>query len=75
MAVNMYSAWWSLVVCLFVTVLVSLFTKPKPDAELKDLVYGLTPLPDEGPCPWYRRPVLWATVVGLVLVGINVIFW
>jgi hypothetical protein len=75
MAVNMYSAWWSLVVCVFVTVFVSLFTRPKPDAELKDLVYGLTPLPDEGPCPWYQRPALWATVVGAILVGINVIFW
>jgi len=75
MAVNMYSGWWSLVVCVLVTVGVSLFTKPKPDSELRNLVYGLTPRPDEGPCPWYEKPALWATVVAVVLVAINVIFW
>jgi hypothetical protein len=75
MAVNMYSGWWSLVVCVLVTVAVSLFTKPKPEAELRNLVYGLTPRPDEGPCPWYERPAFWATVVTVVLVAVNVIFW
>ena len=60
MAVNMYSGFWSLVVCVLVTVVVSLFTRPKPDAELKNLVMGLTPLPDEGPCPWYEKPIVWA---------------
>ncbi len=75
MAVNMYSAFWTLCLCLGVTVTVSLFTTPKPDAELKNLVFGLTPLPDEGPCPWYERPALWAAVVAIVLVVVNVIFW
>jgi SSS family solute:Na+ symporter len=75
MAVNMYSALWSLLVCMSITILVSLFTKPKSDEELKDLVYGLTKVPDEGPCPWYRRPVLWGSVVMVVLIVINIIFW
>jgi SSS family solute:Na+ symporter len=75
MAINMYSAWWSFVVCVGVTFLVSLFTKPKPEAELKDLVMGLTRLPDEGPCPWHKRPLLWATVVAVVLVAVNLLFW
>jgi solute:Na+ symporter, SSS family len=75
MAINMYSAWWSFVVCVVITFGVSLFTKPKPDAELKNLVMGLTKLPDEGPCPWYRRPLLWAGVVALALVAVNIIFW
>lgn len=75
MAVNMYSAFWTFIVCLAVTIGVSLFTKPKTDEELKDLVYGLTPLPDEGPCPWYKHPVLWAAMVVIVLVAINIVFW
>jgi SSS family solute:Na+ symporter len=75
MAVNMYSAWWSFVVCVSVTILVSLFTRPKPDAELKDLVMGLTTLPDEGPCPWYYSPKFWVTVVAIFLVAVNIIFW
>jgi SSS family solute:Na+ symporter len=75
MAVNMYSGFWSLVVCLAVTIGVSLVTKPKPDAELKNLVFGLTDIPHEGPCPWYRNPKFWAAVVFIVLVAINIIFW
>jgi hypothetical protein len=75
MAVNMYSAFWTLCVGVATCVGVSLLTRPKPDTELKNLVYGLTPLSDEGACPWYERPILWAAVVGVVLVAINVIFW
>lgn len=75
MAVNMYSAIWTLLACLAVAIGVSLVTKPKPDAELNNLVMGLTPLPDEGPCPWYERPMLWAAVVFVVLVTLNVVFW
>jgi SSS family solute:Na+ symporter len=75
MAVNMYSGFWSLVTCLVVTIGVSLFTKPKPEAELKNLVFGLTDIPHEGPCPWYQSPKFWAAVVFIALVAINIIFW
>ena len=75
MAVNMYCAFWTLVLCVAVTVGVSLCTRPKPEADLKDLVMGLTPLPDEGPCPWHKHPLLWAAVVAAVLIGINIYFW
>ncbi len=75
MAVNMYTAFWSLLVSVIVTVGVSLLTKPKPDAELKNLVMGLTPIPDQGPHVWYTSPKLWAVIVLIILVAINVIFW
>ncbi|HTO95039.1 MAG TPA: Na+/galactose cotransporter, partial [Bacteroidota bacterium] len=75
MAVNMYSAFWSLLVCMGVTLAVSLCTAPKSREELKDLVYGLTRLPDEGPTPWYRHPNFWAAVVFCVLVVVNIMFW
>jgi SSS family solute:Na+ symporter len=75
MAVNMYSGWWSLVVCVLVTVGVSLFTRPKPESELRNLVYGLTPRPDEGPCAWHERPGLWAGLVAIALVAVNILFW
>ncbi|WP_165232522.1 sodium:solute symporter family transporter [Aquisphaera insulae] len=75
MAVNVYSAFWTLVVCVVVLVAVTPFTTPKPDNELQDLVMGLTVVPDEGPCPWYKHPYLWAAIVGTVLVAVNVIFW
>jgi solute:Na+ symporter, SSS family len=75
MAVNMYSGWWSLLVCVLVTVVVSLFTKPKSDAELKNLVMGLTPRPKEAACPWYEKPLFWAFMVLAVLIAINILFW
>jgi SSS family solute:Na+ symporter len=75
MAVNMYGGLWSLLICMSVTIVVSLFTRPKPESELANLVYGLTPLPDEGPCVWYRRPIVWAGVVAVALLAVNVIFW
>ena len=75
MAVNMYSAFWTLLVCVAVLVGVSFFTEPKPEHELQDLVMGLTKIPDDGPCPWYKHPYFWATLVGVVLVAINIIFW
>ena len=75
MSENIYRAAWSLLSCLIVTVGVSLFTRPKPAAELEGLVYGLTKMPSEGYCPWYLRPALWASVVGVLFVVVNVIFW
>lgn len=75
MAVNMFGALWSLIFSVAVTVAVSLATKPKPDSELRNLVYGLTGLPDVGTCAWYRRPTLWACVVAVALVIVNIIFW
>jgi len=75
MAVNMFGALWSLLISVGVLVIVSVFTKPKPDSELKDLVFGLTPLPNEAPCPWYKQPLLWAGVVGVALLAVNIVFW
>ncbi len=75
MAVNMFGALWSLIISMTVVVVVSLFTKPKPLSELVNLVYGLTPLPEEGPCPWYKQPLVWAGTVGAVLVAVNIVFW
>jgi SSS family solute:Na+ symporter len=75
MAVNVYSAFWTLCASILITIVVSLFTKPKPDAELKNLVMGLTPRPDEGPCPWYKKPMLWAAVVFAAIVIVDIIFW
>jgi SSS family solute:Na+ symporter len=75
MAENMYRGLWSLLICVIVTVAVSLVTKPKPEGELTNLVYGLTPLPSEGAYPLLRRPAFWAAVVAVVLVAINVVLW
>jgi solute:Na+ symporter, SSS family len=75
MAENMYRALWSCLVCALVTVVVSLFTKPKPAAELKGLVYGVTDIPSETYVSTLHRPWFWAVVVGTIFVVLNVIFW
>src|ERR1035437_411973 len=56
MAENLYRALWSLLICVLVTVVVSLFTPPKPASELTGLVWGRTSIPSEKQYPIYQRP-------------------
>jgi solute:Na+ symporter, SSS family len=75
MAADMYRALWSWLVCVIVTVVVSLATAPKPDSELAGLVYGATRLPEEHDDHWYQKPIIWATAIGVIFIGLNIIFW
>jgi len=75
MAENMYRALWSWIICVIVTIAVSLVTKPKTDKELEGLVMGLTVIPSEQDLPFYERPLFWAGAVAVVFVALNVIFW
>src|SRR5437016_5949336 len=75
MAENMYRALWSWVVCVLVTVVVSYLTKPKPDSELKGLVYGVTDIPSESYVTVFHRPWFWASVVAVLFLVVNVVFW
>lgn len=71
---NFYGAAFAFVVDVVVTVLVTLFTKPKPESELKGLVWSV-PDPDSPdaaeasrPTPWWRSPlVLGCTALGMTL--------
>jgi SSS family solute:Na+ symporter len=75
LAQDYFQALWSFIVCVVVTVVVSLATKPTPDSELVGLVYGLTEVPAIGDVPLYQKPLFWAAVVAVVLVALNIIFW
>src|SRR6266403_5753386 len=75
LAQDMYQALWSFIVCVVVTVTVSMVTKPIPDAELTGLVYGLTKVPHVGNMPVYQKPLLWAGVVTVVFFVLNIYFW
>ena len=75
LAEDMYRALWSWLVCVIVTVLVSLATKPKPLSELEGLVYGVVPLPVEHDDHWYEKPIVWAAVIAVLFVILNIIFW
>jgi len=75
LAQDMFQALWSFVVCVIVTVVVSMATKPKPDSELDGLVYGLTKVPRVGNVPVYQKPLFWAGVVTVVFFVLNIYFW
>jgi solute:Na+ symporter, SSS family len=61
--------------CFVVTIIVSMATRPRPDGELRGLVYALTDRPNDQGLPWIRRPwVLAAAVLGLTL-GLNFLFY
>jgi SSS family solute:Na+ symporter len=79
LAASFWGAGVAFGVDLIVTVVVSLVTKPKPEEELRGLVWGLKrheadPPPDEGDRAWYRSPgLLGAGALALVVV-LNVVF-
>jgi SSS family solute:Na+ symporter len=75
--------WWqaiaAFVVDAIVLVVVSLFTKPKPDKELEGLVWGLKRPEQEsdavvGDEAWYRSPILLGVGALVIVVVLNVIF-
>jgi SSS family solute:Na+ symporter len=75
MAENMYRALWSCIICALITLIVSLLTTPKPEAELKGLVYGATDIPAETYVTVLHRPWFWATVVGVVFIALQIAYW
>jgi SSS family solute:Na+ symporter len=75
MAANFWRAWWAWLICFGVTILISLFTKKKPQEELVGLVKGLTPEAGADGILWYRRPETFAVVSVIVLIILNIYFW
>jgi SSS family solute:Na+ symporter len=61
--------------CLVVTIAVSMLTSPRPEGELRGLVYSLTPKPEEVETAWYKRPATLALVVLALTVILNIIFF
>ena len=74
MAQNFWTAIWAFWVNFFVTVIISLMTKPRPELELVGLVYSLTPKPVEHHMAWYTRPKVIAVGLIAMLVTLNLIF-
>jgi SSS family solute:Na+ symporter len=75
MAENVFRALWAFLFTALVIFVVSMFTKPRPVAELDGLVYGATILPKAEPVPFYKNEYLWAILVGVLFVVLNILFW
>jgi len=73
MAENMYRALWSGLLCIAVTIVVSLLTKPKSDQELVGLVRGTTTIPSDAGIPLLRRPIFWAGIVCSAFIALNIV--
>ncbi|HVZ83727.1 MAG TPA: sodium:solute symporter family protein [Terracidiphilus sp.] len=74
MAQNFYGAIVAFSANFILCVLVSLFTKPKPDSELVGLVHSLTPKPSTAHLSWWKRPEALAVAVLLGAVALNIFF-
>jgi solute:Na+ symporter, SSS family len=74
MAQNFWGAIFAFSTNFIVTVIVSLFTKPKPDSELVGLVRSLTKMPSHAHLPWWKRPEALGVAVLVGAVCLNIFF-
>jgi SSS family solute:Na+ symporter len=72
---SMARAFWAWIVCLAVTIAVSLVTQPKPDDELRGIVWGLTEQKEAKEEAWYKKPWVLAVTVLAITVALNIYFW
>ncbi len=68
------------VVDIVVSIIATLMTSPKPEPELRGLVYSLTPRSDfhdenEGELPWYQQPNRLALISLIMVIILNIAFW
>jgi solute:Na+ symporter, SSS family len=75
LAQAMYQSLWSCTTCVIVTVLVTMFTKPRPDSELVGLVYSLTDVAKEEHTSVLQKPLFWGIAALAVLTILQIIFW
>ena len=76
MAQNFWLAAFAFIACFTLTLVISLATKSqKSDADLKGLVYSLTPKIVDNNIPFYQKPAVVGIVLLIVCVILNFIFW
>jgi solute:Na+ symporter, SSS family len=75
MAQNFWTAIFAWAASMVITIGVSLATaQNKSDAQLRGLVYSLTPKPPEENEPWYHKPVTLGLIALAVALVMNLIF-
>jgi solute:Na+ symporter, SSS family len=74
LAQTFWTATFAFTTCIVVSIIISLATPARPDAELKGLVYSLTERPQDGAIPWIKRPSTFAAAVIAMTVLLNIIF-
>jgi solute:Na+ symporter, SSS family len=74
MAQTFWTAIVAFMTCVIISIIISLMTKPRPDSELKGLVYSLTDKPVDTNIPFLQRPLTFALAVLGMTMLLNVIF-
>jgi len=76
MAQNFWLAAFAFTACFVLTLVISLATtRTKSDADLKGLVYSLTPKIKSDNLVWYQQPGVVGTILLICCIILNVIFW
>ena len=76
MAQNFWLAAFAFIACFFLTLVISLATnRTKSDADLKGLVYSLTPKIADHNLPIYQKPAVVGIALLIACVVLNYIFW
>jgi len=76
MAQNFWLASFAFTACFVLTLVISLATRrTKTDAELKGLVYSLTPKIKDEEQNWLLRPAVVGTILIICCIILNIIFW
>jgi len=61
--------------CMVVTIVISLMTRPRPDEELRGLVYALTPRQTDAEHSFWRRPTTLGVIVLIMTLALNFVFF
>jgi SSS family solute:Na+ symporter len=61
--------------CMVVSIIVSLLTRPRPDEELRGLVYALTPRQVDSEHSFWRRPFTLGVIVLVMTLALNFVFF
>jgi SSS family solute:Na+ symporter len=76
---DLAQAFWTaitaFVVCVVVTIIVSLLTSPRDETTLTGLVYSLTPRETSPGTRWFLRPAALAIGIALATIGLNIWFF
>lgn len=77
MAANFWRAVWAWLLSAGTAIVISFFTKPKTDEDLRGFVYGLvddSTVVEEN-VVLYKKPEFWAGVTLIIFIIINVVLW
>jgi SSS family solute:Na+ symporter len=76
MAQNFWTAIFAFTTAALLTVIISLISKrEKSDDDLNGLVYSMTPRLDDSGVKWHQRPWFLATIVGVIMIVLSILFW